>query len=121
VAINKPLLRKVRKLIADEPRRLHMGTWGRKLQKSERTASDAPPCGTVACLAGWTVLASRPESEWPKLFYRDGNIRSIDQMAVSAKAAELLRINYAKAMTIFRRTEWGSKQVLHWIDRQLSK
>lgn len=46
--INKELLAKVRDHILEEPRRYNQGTFGKK--------SEIAPCGTEACLAGWTVF-----------------------------------------------------------------
>lgn len=45
--INTELLAKVRDHILEEPRRYDQGTWGKQ--------SEEAPCGTVACLAGWTA------------------------------------------------------------------
>jgi hypothetical protein len=52
--LNVKLLRRIQQHILEEPRRLDMGNW-----KSTRTDGPcAPPCGTVACIAGWALVLS---------------------------------------------------------------
>lgn len=75
------LLRKIERHILAEPRRLNMKRWGTvydlskfaKLKKliqgnatyipgvQEDVAKNMPPCGTVGCIAGWTVFLSKPK------------------------------------------------------------
>jgi hypothetical protein len=55
MALNKRLLRKVRNRIAEIPESYRQGTWVSDDQKS--------PCGTVACLAGETIIAAAPSIE----------------------------------------------------------
>lgn len=50
--MNVRLLRRVKKAILDEPKRLDMGDW---IYTYEGGLS-APKCGTVACIAGWATL-----------------------------------------------------------------
>lgn len=50
--MNTPLLRKVQAAILEEPKRLDMGDWVFLDSKSAM----APACGTVGCIAGWSVL-----------------------------------------------------------------
>jgi len=61
--VNVKLLQRVIKHILDEPRRLRQACW-----ISERGGAEyryaviedlAPPCGTVACFAGWVSLLSK--------------------------------------------------------------
>ncbi len=71
----KKILRQVEKLILEEPRRFDMGTFGSYvgdvgtnfvLTRASLYSSDteveieAPACGTVACIAGWTLIATMP-------------------------------------------------------------
>jgi hypothetical protein len=55
--MNVKLLRKIQKHILEEPRRLDMDV---VLVKDIDPASwrDAPPCGTVGCIAGWACALS---------------------------------------------------------------
>lgn len=46
--LNKPLIRKIRKHILEEPRRYNQGKWFQGLL-SKRIS----PCGTQACIGGW--------------------------------------------------------------------
>lgn len=55
--MNTKLLRKVAKHIAEEPRRLEMEYMTTPLSKI--TPKDRPPCGTVACIAGWALILTK--------------------------------------------------------------
>jgi len=55
--MNKTLLRKVKKQILEEPKRLDMGFFGMKV----KPYSGGPRCGTVGCIAGWAVMLNHPE------------------------------------------------------------
>lgn len=46
--MNTRLLRRVARYIAKEPRKFDMRLWCK--------SSDYAPCGTVACIAGWTAI-----------------------------------------------------------------
>src|ERR1700739_464311 len=51
------LLRQVKDHILEEPKRLSMGSWMVIYPTGFPTsASWLPACGTVGCIAGWTVL-----------------------------------------------------------------
>ena len=58
MSLNVELLQRVKAHILEEPRRLEMYTW----IDAAPEHPDAPPCGAVACIAGWTcILAGDPE------------------------------------------------------------
>lgn len=80
------LLQRVKQHVLEEPRRLNMGTWGRKA--SHRLGDDAPPCGTVGCIAGWCVFLSNPEKIWDEIIQED--FESVSDYPIRTKAAELL-------------------------------
>lgn len=59
-------LRTVAKHILEEPLRLYMDNWVLDVKKSSYSSDKVedfngalPPCGTVACIAGWTVKLFR--------------------------------------------------------------
>jgi len=62
--LNIELFEKVKAHILEEPRRLSQITWvttreQQPVRFAEIVSSDQePPCGTVACVAGWTSLLS---------------------------------------------------------------
>lgn len=121
MTLNKALLEKVRKLITEDPRRLNMSTWGSK-ENSEaakrNSITEFPECGTVACLAGWTLLANAGDQKaWGKKFDADGYLKS--SIGVPIQAAKLLGISEDEAHNVFLNTHWGKKQVIRWIDRKL--
>lgn len=59
--MNVELLRKVQKHILEEPRRLNMDV---VLNKVDTKIKHNPPCGTVGCIAGWTVMLTGNEGEF---------------------------------------------------------
>jgi hypothetical protein len=57
------LLKKIRKLILEEPKRLDMRDWVKALSGNKDVwtkPSALPACGTVACMAGWGAVLLRP-------------------------------------------------------------
>jgi hypothetical protein len=114
MAINVKLLKKVRKVIAEEPRRLLMRTWGRHVDKRLK---DSPPCGTVACLAGWTVLAAHPRLKFRGSLH--SAIESKKQTPIIEYAANLLGIDEDNCP--FLEMSWEAPRVLAWIDAQIAK
>jgi hypothetical protein len=64
--MNVKLLRKVAEHISEEPRRLNMTYISRQVPSQ---AYNAPPCGTVGCIAGWACMVeglSVDEASWRK-------------------------------------------------------
>lgn len=61
--MNVKLLNEIKEMVLAEPRRLNMYGWGvTGLQYGENTDDLTPPCGTVACFAGWAILLKlKPE------------------------------------------------------------
>lgn len=79
--MNTELLLRVRDHILAEPRRLNMSRWAQPARPGNKvkiqyelgeqisdensvkrlTARTAPPCETVACIAGWAVTLNNPE------------------------------------------------------------
>lgn len=120
--VNVKLLKKVRKLIAEEPRRLNMSYWGIKVKDMAEKPSSAPPCGTIACLAGWTILAAHPKREWTKLFHGIEGLIPIGghyPRDVGDEAAKLL--GFADRQDCpFGNLHWDVSDVLAWIDRQIA-
>jgi len=89
--MNKELLLRVKAHILEEPRRLNMSNWIQdarvgslvhdayesnrvgQFAKHALTENEAPPCGTVACLAGWAcVLSGHPAESGDWLSERGG-------------------------------------------------
>ena len=116
--VNVRLLKKVRKLIAEEPRRLQMQTWGQDVEQTYPSDPQKPPCGTVACIAGWTILAAQPQATW-KRWLRGGYLinRFRTDDAIIKRAAELLGMKPDDCP--FFEWDWKAPEVLAWIDRQI--
>lgn len=58
--MNKELLNKISEHILEEPRRLNMNYLFRNVNPISK---DAPPCGTVGCIAGWACVLSGVDVE----------------------------------------------------------
>lgn len=54
--LNVRLLRRIKRHILEEPRRLNMYGFGYKIHGTP--SPDEPPCGTVGCIAGWAIWLS---------------------------------------------------------------
>lgn len=52
--VNVDLFQKVKEKILEEPRRFDMSVWGNHVPLLP--PETYPPCGTVACIAGWALL-----------------------------------------------------------------
>jgi hypothetical protein len=61
------LLQRVKAHILEEPRRVYMDDW-RKLGQAAKNLTD-PPCGTVACIAGWVVELAHPNPRMVRYFH----------------------------------------------------
>lgn len=96
--INVKLLRRVKALILEEPRRLDMGTWAHPADKRVQVEADRPPCGTVACIAGWAVI-----DDFVKVNGRMPDRDEIEEIYETAdrKAAELLSLRQDQADRLF--------------------
>jgi len=73
------LLRRVQEHILSDPRRFNMDYWKRHVSLARiaagedcifgiESAKDVPPCGTIACIAGWTALLGTPPGNRPLLW-----------------------------------------------------
>jgi hypothetical protein len=51
------LLSEVARAVTAEPKRLRMGTW-LDTKAKRRLGVEAPACGTIGCIAGWSVMLS---------------------------------------------------------------
>lgn len=101
--MNKDLLIRVRDHILAEPRRLNMSHWTQSAKpgdvvfsgyevrigsESKISKKDAPPCGTVACIAGWAgELSGNPVSD-------------------GGDGRRILRLTPAQAEELFYPDEW---------------
>lgn len=116
--VNVKLLKKVRALIVKEPKKLDMRTWANRINKRDIIPNVDPPCGTIACLAGWAILASRPKKEWNRMFDRYGNLIKLKGFkSFSDAAANLIGIPIEDCP--FGEVSWKSEDVVNWIDQQI--
>jgi hypothetical protein len=63
--MNTELLLKVKEEILAEPRKLQMDAWLWPADdfSDVKSPEEMPPCGTIGCIAGWTVAIARAEAE----------------------------------------------------------
>lgn len=92
MAINKSLLRKVRNHILEDERRFDMMRFVER-----RRGSEAPPCGTVGCIAGWAVMLADGIPKRITVTYYEG---------VGKRAAELLGLSEDESSSLFYDPCW---------------
>lgn len=116
------VLRRVRKIITAVPTRLDMGHWGQRLtRQSMEFRADPPECGTVACLAGWIVLASqgRNKKDWWHFFGREKDLMKKTmkkyEMSVPDVAGELLDLDW-DSRSAFQETDADVPFAVQWLD-----
>lgn len=116
--MNIELLQRVKQHILAEPRRLNMGTWVSTVGKTVpafagvygRDEADLPPCGTVACVAGWAVLLSRfnGKPEEYAAFMRERNTLFPDSLT-SSIGQEELGLSPSQMETLFYVGRWPER------------
>lgn len=116
--MNKPLLLKVKAHILEMPERFIMGRWQlqgipgadvESLNCSVDRQRKMPGCGTVACIAGWTVLLAHKK-------------RAAMRYGFSKTAEELLGLREDDARKLFNVEHWSAHYRNLWIKTQsLSK
>lgn len=116
--MNIELLQRVKQHILAEPRRLNMGTWVSTVGKTVpafagvygRDEADLPPCGTVACVAGWAVLLSRfnGKPEEYAAFMRERNTLFPDGLT-SSIGQEELGLSPSQMETLFYVGRWPER------------
>lgn len=91
--MNVELLQKVKAHILEEPKRLKMSQWGRKVDPFT-----GPACGTVGCIAGWAAFLSKPAYIGSEALYS-----YCDGLYSQARldAAELLDVNKRQQEYLF--------------------
>ena len=136
--MNVKLLREVEKRILAEPRRFDMMTFGTKLNKRTIRAlgKQAPPCGTVACIAGHVDWMTHPRlfaaSVAIDRFARDDSIveRAAKELGLGFELSqdtyagrlffdnewpEKFQAALAEAKTPLQRAEVAVKRIEHFI------
>jgi hypothetical protein len=99
--INVELLEKVKAHILEEPRRFNMSLFVfnqgeiEDLPKNER-----PPCGTMACIAGWAVMLA----DGPPAIINDDYYLTVEDRAV-----EVLGLNEEQVGALFYDPAWPEK------------
>jgi hypothetical protein len=93
--LNVKLLRKIKKHVEEEPRRLIMARWQQKgrageLVEDEAATFNLPECGTAACIAGWAVNLSGKKIETD----------------VGARAMTLLGLTFEQSQNLFNTGNW---------------
>lgn len=99
--MNTKLLRKVQAHILEEPKRLHMGNWVRWTNKSDK---EKPACGTVGCIAGWSVLLT---SRQGKTFRQKVSALMGDEKPdVETLAIQRLKLTRPQCYRLFYQASW---------------
>ena len=121
MAVNVKLLRAVKRLIQEEPRRLDMHVWGRKVTQDRKSA---PPCGTTACLAGWIVLAATPPYEWEDVVGdSESKMYNFASRKGGSNVANLASqlVGIPEGQMPFMQMTWNADRVIQWIDSKIAE
>lgn len=116
--INVPLLRKVQAAILEEPRRLNMWRWVER-HDPEQYGKNAPPCGTVACIAGWSMLFNKSKAKEAQAIRKrvattmEGVMQGHNDRAIKA-GIRVLRITKDQAGELFFVGGWPDKYQDQW-------
>lgn len=97
--MNKELLERVKQHILEEPKRLKMGSWGRRVNPLN---SDYPACGTVGCIGGWSIFLAEPK--W--LTANAGELIQYCEVELPSDARRLLELERDQAARLFCTDEW---------------
>jgi hypothetical protein len=114
--INVKLLREVKKMILEEPRRLDMDTWASNAREYGTPKDERPPCGTVACIAGWTAILDYVGSrgKMPKgkaLINLSDNAEATAQELLGLTSEQAARLFDSPAERWFSKNLWPQKFV----------
>lgn len=103
--INVPLLRKVQKKILAEPAAFMMDLYVERAEPGTEWVSRTtelrrivPPCGTIACIAGWVNIFGGRKSD----------------LSQSYNAQQLLRLTDIQRDELFYLGEWPQKFTKRW-------
>jgi hypothetical protein len=109
MAVNVELLKKIKEHILEEPRRLHMDNFVCRVPVD---SPKNPPCGTVACIAGWAVILSRPEDSLESIWEDiHGNWEW--------EACKAMGIPEDNSVPFYE-FDWKVDDVVRWIDEQIA-
>ena len=96
--LNKPLLKRIIKHIAEEPLRYIQDSWVESRTKAT-WGEEAPACETAGCIAGWAVFLSTPKKNWLRIIYKQE--RGSDSDYIRTKARKLLGLTHDEALALF--------------------
>lgn len=108
--MNVELLQKVKAYILEEPRRLRMRFWLMKHDPDlDNLDNLAPPCGTVACIAGTICLLKNPD-------IKIDDVRTT--LNIMKQAAGFAGLNNFQCERLFYASAWPSRfrNELDWRD-----
>jgi hypothetical protein len=89
------LLREVQAHILEEPRSFDLEKY---LELAEKDDPSGPPCGTVACIAGWVVMLG------DKSFVPDSLLQTY--ASIPLRAQKLLGIGEMQSLKLFLGVNW---------------
>jgi hypothetical protein len=109
-------LQAVKQHILEEPRRLNMFVWGIKTNPElAKQFQHLPPCGTVGCIAGWTLLLFGPPIEELTEFRNDDGSFELGGSRIVDQAANLLELDPWEANDLFHVNNWPEPFKDHFI------
>jgi hypothetical protein len=97
MVMNIEMLEKVKTFLREEPRRLNMTEW---VSPSYEVGTNAPPCGTVCCIAGATLLLATNSHNFVEF------AATTRPWSVEKQAREVLGLSVVEARDLFYTAFW---------------
>ena len=87
--VNVELLQRIKQHILQEPKRLQMNIW-----RNRFSGTNAPSCGTIACIAGWAVELGDPNMLLPERTVLDRALELLGLTNDVREYAQLFCVRY---------------------------
>ncbi len=99
-------LRKVEELICEEPKRMHMGSWVVDDLEDILNQELIPPCHTVACIAGWSLVQERIDNGYQFLATDRHRLDGISHGSIQIHALKYLQLTEEEGDSLFFGANW---------------
>jgi hypothetical protein len=131
MALNVEHINKVLEHIRENPKRLHMSSWGFKVNEAEKFSSCFymlanlsqdyfPKCNTLACFAGWSKILATPKEKFDSIFDERG-ILGFNMLGhqFAAEEAHRLGLTEEESFYLFDSTAGTHQEQLEVVENRL--
>lgn len=107
--MNVELLERVVEAVLAEPKRVDMDHWLRTGHHDKRREGHFPRCGTVGCIAGWSLVhAERRSTRQAYRTVANKELRRYGSCDIEDLAAERLQLTESQSKDLFLPSHWPS-------------